>query len=323
MANNEMKLGKNKVEFLGVVKEQKLKEVKTENGESITGKLVLKCGEFKEVDVNVFVGKYNKDGKTVSKKYETLKDFIDGKLPTMASAKEDEEPTIVNIWGNEPFTANIEENMYKSKQSGNVVTNPQFRLGFANITVKQDVEEKDFKAEFDVDIYVDSITEEVDPSTNEETGRAIIKGYLPLYGGLVMPLELVAGMIKGDDEEDLNMAELVLDNVREGDTFSAYGDINFERIITQTKSSGKGFGRAKIETKTDYIHEFNILYGEIVEDEDKMFEEEDIKQALVQRDSKMDEIKNKEDEDKEDKSQKRGLGSSNSEGSARRQRRGF
>ena len=51
----------------------------------------------------------------VSKKYLTLCDFINKTLPTMASAKEEEKPTVVSLWGNDDFTPNFSENIYKNK----------------------------------------------------------------------------------------------------------------------------------------------------------------------------------------------------------------
>ncbi|NRU52662.1 hypothetical protein [Clostridium beijerinckii] len=338
MANTEMKTGINKIDLLGYIKEQKLNKIVAKDKEgneynAISGKMVLKCGEYKEIDVHVapFASKELTSKGEVSKKYLTLVDIADGKLPTMASAKEDELPTVVNIWGNtsddpeKQFTPNIGENMYKDKRTNEVRTNLQLNLGFGNITVKDNVKEEDFKAEFDVEIYVESIAEEIKPETNEATGRTIVSGYLPLFGGLVAPIELVAGIIKDDNGDDFDMGQAIFDNLREGDTFSANGDINFEKRITETKTSGKGFGRAKVETKTDYINEFNILYGELVEDPQRMFEEEDIKQALVQRDNKKEEVKNKEDKEETKEKKPRGMGGSSrtTEGTEKRQRRGF
>lgn len=328
MANTEMKTGINSVSLLGFVKEQKLTKIKGKDKDgneynAITGKMVLKCGEFKEVDLHVFTKELTSKGDP-SKKYQTLLEFADGILPTMASAKDEEEPTVVSVWGNDGFTPSISENIYKNKKTNDVKTNLQFDLGFGNITVKQDAKEEDFKAEFDVEIYVESISEEIKPETNEATGRTLVSGYIPLYGGLVAPIELVAGIIKDDDGEDFDMGQAIFDNLREGDTFSANGDINFEKRITETKASGKGFGRAKIETKTDYINEFSILYGELVEEPERMFEEEDIKQALVQRDNKKEEVKNREDKEDTKEKKPRGMaGSSRVEGSEKRPRRGF
>jgi hypothetical protein len=325
-----MKTGMNKVTLMGYVKEQKLTKIKGKDKDgkeynAVTGKLVLKCGEFKEVDLHVFTKELTSKGE-VSKKYETLVDFADGVLPTMASAKDGEQATVVSVWGNDGFTPSISENIYKNKKTNDVKTNLQFDLGFGNITVKNEFKEEDFKAEFDVEVYVESISEEITPNTNEATGRTLVSGYIPLYGGLVAPIELVAGIIKDDNGEDFDMGQAIFDNLREGDTFSANGDINFEKRITETKSSGKGFGRAKVETKTDYINEFYILYGELVEDPEKMFEEDDIKQALVQRDNKKEEVKNKEDKEDEKGSKPRGMASSSrSEGASEKssRRRGF
>lgn len=316
MANNEMKLGKNKVEFLGVVKEQNLEKVEKKDKDgnkynAIQGKLTVKCGEFREVPIQVFTKELTSKGE-VSKKYLTLCDFINKTLPTMASAKDEEKPTVVSLWGNDDFTPNFSENIYKNKQD-EIVNKLQFNLGFGNVTVKDDYNEEDFKAEFEVEVYVNTVKEEIDKE-GQPTGRYLIDTYLPLYGGTVAPVQFVAGKILDDNGEEFDMGEAVYDNIREGDTILLQGDINFEKKIIQTKVAGKGFGRAKIDSKTEYINELVITYCELVEDEDKQFLEEDIRQALVVRDGIIEEKKN---EEKEEQTQERKRGM-NATGRARR-----
>ena len=162
MENQEMKLGKNSVEVVGVVKEQKLKEITyTKDGqevEAIGGSLVIACGEFKSVEVRVMVNKLTKKG-TVNKTYEKLLGFIKGDYLTMVDNIE--EATRVKIRGNGDFTPKLEENRFANKERTEVITAPSVNLGFGNITIDNTIPEEDFKAMVDVDVYIGSIEEEI------------------------------------------------------------------------------------------------------------------------------------------------------------------
>ena len=136
MENQEMKLGKNSVEIVGVVKEQKLKEITyTKDGqevEAIGGSPVTACGEFKSVEVRVMVNKLTKKG-TVNKTYEKLLGFIKGDYLTMVDNLE--EATRVKIRGNGDFTPKLEENRFANKERTEVITAPSVSLDFYNITI--------------------------------------------------------------------------------------------------------------------------------------------------------------------------------------------
>ena len=137
--------------------------------------------------------------------------------------------------------------MYKKKDIEEVATIIKLDLGFGNIAVDNTITEEDYKAEFDIEVYVTNISEEFDKEENE-TGRIKVKGWLPVYGGKVIPIEMVAGTILGDDGEEINIAEGIQDAVEEGSTFNAWGDINFEKIVEEVKKGGS-IGKAKVDTK--------------------------------------------------------------------------
>lgn len=304
---NEMRLGNNKLDIVGMVKEQKLEEVINDKKEkTIRGSLVIKAGEFKEVELHVYVGEKNKKG-DVKKGFTTLKGFLEGTYKTMANANDEEPATKVKIYGNGDFTPNMSENLYKSKQTGEVKSTLRMNLGFGSIVIDNSLTEEDYKAEFDIEIFVKSMIDEVDASTNEETGRLIVEGYLPVYGGTVVPVKLYAGKVMDEDEE-IDIAEGVRDMIQEGDTFAVWGDIDFEKKIIKTKRGG-GIGKAKEDTKNEYINELVITGGDLVEDELKIFDEEQIRVALLERDKKIEEVKSKEDNKEEDKKSK-GIGGS-------------
>lgn len=292
MENQEMKLGKNSVEVVGVVKEQKLKEITyTKDGqevEAIGGSLVIACGEFKSVEVRLMVNKLTKKG-TVNKTYEKLLGFIKGDYLTMVDNIE--EATRVKIRGNGDFTPKLEENRFANKERTEVITAPSVSLGFGNITIDNTIPEEDFKAMVDINVYVSSIEEEM--VNDEETGRVIMQTYLPLYAkeGLdIMPLKVVAGILPATETEDeCDVAQAVRDYISEGDTVNMWIDINHERIVKKVTKGG-GIGRAKVEDSTTYINEFVMIGGEPIDDVEKQFDEELIKKALQERQIKLDNL---------------------------------
>ena len=292
MENQDVVLGKNSVEIVGIVKEQKLKPITyNKDGkefEAISGSLVIACGEFKTVEIRLMVNKLTKKG-TVNKTYEKLLGFIKGDYLTMVDNIE--EATRVKIRGNGDVTPKLEENRFANKERTEVITAPSVSLGFGNITIDNTIPEEDFKAMVDINVYVSSIEEEM--VNDEETGRVIMQTYLPLYAkeGLdIMPLKVVAGILPATETEDeCDVAQAVRDYISEGDTVNMWIDINHERIVKKVAKGG-GIGRAKVEDSTTYINEFVMIGGEPIDDVEKQFDEELIKKALQERQIKLDNI---------------------------------
>lgn len=288
MKKEDIRVALNKINLLGAVKEVKLKEGKNkDNGkEYINGSLVLKCGEFKEVEIRTFVNKLTRSNK-VAKNYETLSKFISGELGTMANS---DIPTVISIYGNKEFLPKITEQRYANKESNEAITRLSLDLGFGSIKVKTEVEPEEYKAEFEVEMYVESINDEVNKETEEETGRVKVKGYVPTYGGDVFPMNIMFGVIK-DKEGEFDFAEQIRDEIEEGDTLDIWGDINFQTIITKVKKGGT-LGRAKIEEKTEYINEFVAEGADLIEG-DKEYDEEIISFLTKERKLVLEEIEQK------------------------------
>lgn len=315
----ELRQAINKIDLVGIVKEQKLKEGKSENGKYINGSLVVKTGEFSEVELKVMVSEKNKKG-DVKKAYETLKKFVDGDLMTLADCKTEEDReavTRIRAYGNKEFTPHFREDIFKAKDSDEVKTKVGIDLGFGNIFVDNSIKEEDFKAEFDVEMFVNTVKEEM--KGEEATGRVIVSGYVPVYGGKVIPMEVVAGKIIDDDGEEYDFADDVLSQIEEGMTIDVWGEIDYKAIITTTKKGG-GLGKAKVETSKTYINDLIMTGADIIEDEEKAFEMELVKKAKTERDI---EIEGKKEEKSEGESKKgKGLNSGSS-GKARRDRPSF
>ena len=298
MGNQELRQALNKVEITGVIKEHKLNSGKGDSGKYINGSMVVKAGEFTEVTVKVFVSETNSNGK-VKKAYENLKKILDGECKTMAEVPE-EEAVKVRLWGNEGFTPQFREEMYKPENAVEVITRVNVDLGFGNVTIDNSITPEDYKATFDVEVFVESVQEEIGKN-DEETGRVIIKGWCPVYGGSVIPLEIKAGIVT-DDEGEYDFAEDIRDSVDPETTINLWGDIDF-RVIVEKTTKGGGIGRAKVEEKRTYVHDLVAVGADFVEG-DGEYDIDLIKAARNVREEKKQEVENKADST-EDKGSKK------------------
>lgn len=287
MANQEIRQALNKIDITGVVKEHKLASGKNNDGKYINGSIVVKAGEFTEVTVKVFVKETNDKGK-VKKAYENLEKILKGEVKTLVEVSE-EEAVKVRLWGNEGFTPQFREEIFKPENATEVVTKVGVDLGFGNITIDNKITPEDYKATFDVEVFVESVEEELNKD-NEETGRVIIKGWCPVYGGSVIPLELKAGIVE-DEEGEYDFAEDIRSSIDPDTTVNFWGDINYISIIEKTAKGGS-LGRAKVEEKRTYIHDLVAIGADFIEGENE-YDIDDIKQARIERENKKQEATNK------------------------------
>ena len=290
MGKQEIRQALNKIDITCVVKEHKLNAGKNEDGKYINGNLVVKAGEFTELTVKVFVKEHNSKGK-VKKSYEALNKILKGEAKTMAEVSE-EEAVKIRFWGNDGFTPHFKEEIFKPENSTEAVTNVVVDLGFGNVTIDDKIKPEDYEAKFDVEVFVESVTEEIDKTTEEETGRVIVKGWCPVYGGSVIPLEIKVGIVE-DEEGEFDFAEDIRNSVDPETTVNFWGNIDFKAIV-EKKSKGGSMGRAKVDKKTTYIHDLVAIGADFIEGEDE-YEVEDIQQARVERENKKQEVGDKSD----------------------------
>lgn len=279
----------NKLTIIGVVSEVELEETSKTNDEgkkvdSILGIMKIKTGEFNTITLKVYTKKLTNSG-TVNKTYEKLKGFLDGDYPTLA--KDPDNATIVRITGDTPWCAKIVENRYANVEQNTTVTNLRFSLGFGKITIDNTIPEEEFKAEFEVEMFVKEIEDETDKD-GEDTGRVVVKGLVPFStadGMSIFPITFVAGKVydpEYDVEEDV--AEGIRDEFEIGDTVTVFGSINYQRIVERKVK--KGIGRAKVDETYQNISELVIEGGEVVRDDGKegtLFEEDDVRTAVKER----------------------------------------
>lgn len=310
----------NNITLVGMAKENKLNAGSNKDGKFINGSLVLHTGEFSEIEIKVFVKEKTKKG-TTNKTYDALDKFINKEYITLADCKnaEDRENVAkVRVYGsNKDFTPGFKEDIFKAKGTEDVVTKRTVDLGFGNISVNSSIKEEDFKAEFDVELFVTSVKEEV--KENEPTGRAIVSGWTPVYGGKVIPMEVVAGTIIDDDGEKYDFGDDILTQVEEGMTIDVWGNIDYKSIITKTTKGG-GLGKAKVEESTTYVNDL-VVVGADIQPEDKEFDMELIKSAKIERDNEIEDVKAGKAEDKETKG--KGMSKASNTDKPKRQRPNF
>jgi hypothetical protein len=172
---------------------------------------------------------------------------------------------------------------------------PQISTNFVNRV--QAGEEYDPRAEFEVEIMVKSTKPEFNKNS-EETGRAVLEGFIPMFGGKVIPFSFVVA------EEG---AEYVQDNYEKGSTVFVYGKIvNFkEKVVKKTEAA---FGKDKETITYNTVREYVVTGGgEPYEEENaKAYNPELIGKALTERETYLEEMKNKAKNKDNKKEEKKG-----------------
>lgn len=260
-----------KVYVEGVVSEKKL-EVKTEEGKTkITGSLTVKTSDVNFVKFNINANEKTKTGAD-NKCYAGLVTVMND-YKTIAEVGEAEADQ-VKVSG--------DLNLYTSAQSGaNIVS---FKSNFFNRVKPSD--EYEPKAEFSVETFISSIVPEMN-TEGEETGRILVKGWVPTYDSGIEPITLVAA----DD-----IATSVESMFEPGQTVEFMGDIINNRIETVTEIP-VAIGKPKRTTKTTFKNELLITGATTAYEEgitpEKPYDATVIKAAIQERTNKLEEAKAK------------------------------
>lgn len=286
----ELREALNEVFIEGILKEKTLElatiNVQGKKADVIRGELVISDKENSEHRVRVFANKLTKEGKENSV-YKGLKTVMDEyvsvaealKLGQTAEAADKVRITKGKIGLNEYYTPN-----------GELRSFPIVTTNFVN-RVKDGTYNP--KAEFSLEFYFDNILPEI--KDNEETGRLIVKGIVPVYGGEVIPLTLIVA-----DEDAVNYIQT---NYEKGKTGKVWGEL--VNTVEITKIVEQGFGKAKEKIVTKIINELVITGGEedqYSEDDERSYSTDLIKKAMAERDIKLDELlKNSKDNGKKTK----------------------
>ena len=278
-----------------VVIEGTLLEVRHQEWKSKEGLNIELDIEVKENEVHTITGmtKYKKkDGSDngIAKGYQTI---IDEYLSVASHGRDQADKVRVT-------QGRIGINEYYG-QDGMLRSFPQLSTNFINRLQAGD--EFNPRAEFEVEVFVKSVVPEI--KNDEETGRVKINAIIPLYGGSVIPFEFFV------TEEG---SEYVADNYEVGSTVKIYGDIiNYKEKKVAYEKAAFGKDKEKITYKT--IREYLVNGGsEPYEEENvKVFDVELIKQAMVERETHLAELKNRGEQQPKQEDKKGGFGSKSSE----------
>lgn len=268
MAETNLRQATAKAFAEGIVSEKDLKVVTEEGKTSIEGSVTIKTSDVNFIRYNVKVGEKTKEGKD-NKAYAGIQTVMN-EYKSIAEVGE-EEADKVRVTG--------DLNIYTG-QNGVVVG---YKSNFFNRIKNPD--EFEPKTEFTVEMFISSITPEVN-TEGDETGRIIVNGWVPTYAG-VEPLKLYA---EGE------IAAAVENTFEPGQTVEFYGEMVNNRVET-VREIPVAIGKPRKEVKTTYKNELVIngaseAYEEGVTTE-KPYDADTIKAAIQERENKLAEAKEK------------------------------
>lgn len=254
----------------GIVSEIDLKEIVEEGKKRIEGSVTVKTGDINFIRYNVKVNEKTNAGAD-NKTYAGIVTVMN-EYKSIAQVGE-EEADKVRVSG--------DINLYTSAM--NNVTIMNYKSNFFNRLKNPD--EYEPRAEFNLEVFISSITPEVD-SEGEETGRIIVNGWTVTYSG-VEPVKLYA---EGD------VASAVDSTFEPGQTVEFVGDVVNNRIEKVTEIP-MAIGKPRRKVETSYKNELIITgaseaYEEGVTPE-KPYEADVIKAAIQERQNKLEEAKAK------------------------------
>ena len=273
-----------------------------ENKEAVMGKLKIITGIDEETGAKstqtaeIFINKYTKNG-TINKTVETLDELIGGiktseeikaikkkdssyKNEVIIYDKSSKEPVKMycSVWNsNKEFAPKFSTNRYVSQNE----VKENVRISGGNVTIKPFEEGKhQLFAQFDIDCKVKDIQEELDKE-GTPTGRALLTVMIPTIGSDkeldLTELKLVAGILPPTEQypQEIDLGAMFLEEIEEGVDLNIQGQmINSAKVIEIVKEVR--FGRPRVETKTDYLNEYQIVGADYLEED--TFEEEDIRE---------------------------------------------
>lgn len=261
-----------KVNVEGVVAELSLNEEMdaTLGCNKVSGYLTVKTSDTNFVRFNININEKTKAG-AENKAYAGIKTVMNDYRSIDAVGEENADKVRVNG----------DLNPYHSTQTGQDV------LGYKSNFFNRVIGEYNPHAEFDVEMFIANITPEIDRE-GEETGRLLVKGWVPQYNNGVEPLTLVV-------PEDL--ADAVDSTFEVGQTARFYGDVINDRVVIK-REVPVAIGKPKVETRTITKNELIVTgatepYEEGVSQE-KPYPADTIKAAIQARKDRIESRKNME-----------------------------
>lgn len=227
-----------------------------------------------EIPVHVFVNEMTKKG-TKNPAYESI-DTVRREFISIASGAGVEGADRIRISG-----ASIQMNEYWADEN-RLSSYPRINASFVQ-RVKRD--EFTPKAQFSTELVVSKMINEVDKD-GVETGRLKIEGILPQYGGRVDVVPFIA--------ENPNVVDAISQYWQPKDTVKVSGKLNFSSTV-EIYTEEQGFGEPIEKKRTINVSELVITGGSQTPLEgDFAFNEEEIKNALAERKTRLENRRAKE-----------------------------
>lgn len=275
---------KNEVVIDGILSEVKLQEGTDTNGNpAIYGEYKIKTTnvidgiEYKvEIPVRVYQSKTTSKGKdnpAYATAQKIMKDYVS------IAAGGEEKATAIRL---PEKSTSIQENFFMSKNTNQMVYSSGIRASFANEISRSDMNPG---ARFKVIMVIGEISHEVDKN-EEETGRLVIKGVLPQWGGKVDVVPFIVA--------NRRVADHIEKNWQRGDTVLVGGYINYtSTIVEEPVDETSTFGEVMTSQKTKSVREYIITGGheEPLTEEEGAYSQDLIAEALQERQAKIEEKK--------------------------------
>lgn len=275
----------NTVKLVGYLKENNLEQITNARGNKvIRGSIIIATDKISSYKVQFYVAETTSKGEE-SKDYTNLLSLLPDNTITIASyLKENSSAdfdTAANASSKIWVIARFDE---YARRSGERVTSSVLLKGFRAGFSKAD---KTFVpcAEFDIDVYLNKITPEVD-NNDKETGRLLLEGLVPKYDNSVDIIDFVAVSEDG-------VAGYINKHYAVGDTVNLKGDVVSlqDRQLVESEDS-EFFGRTGApQYETKFIRERRVVGGSktpLREGDEGAITKAFVKEGLAAREIKMD-----------------------------------
>ena len=270
--NTVLKQADATIEVVGIISEIDLEKVQENENETIRGRIKVKTSDTNTVPIDVYVNKYTKD-----KKENRTYAGWETRMQTYKSIADvgEKEATVVHI-----KRGQLRPQLYIDKETLQEMKSVRYSANFMNELKGVDREEAQYKAEFHVTGYIQSMVQEFDKEA-EETGRIILNIQVPTYNS-IEPLTIFV-------PEDL--ADAVSGLWEMGQTADFDGQIVNRAIVTE-KVIKRAIGKDLVNKKYDYKNELVLTGGSEPYEEELAYAEAAIRKALADKQISLDQSKN-------------------------------
>lgn len=224
--------------------------------------------ETSEVPVSMFAAQYTQANKP-NPGYAQILSLQE--MKTAQNVGIDEADT-VRITG-----ANLRENNFVSRNSGQLINGWQINTSFVNKGGMSDV------ASFLIDIFIMDMHPEVDRNSGDETGRLVIKGGIVQYQGALDVVEFIV--------ENPDTIDYIERNWSNNDTVEVKGRIRVTSVEEKPAASENSWGEDIPETSTRTVRELIITKGsDEPKEEEFAYNQLDIKKAFNVRKARIEQL---------------------------------